>query len=62
MHVSHSIPTEYRLQEDDKTFKLERVDKEKVLEIYVTNNVKAATQCKAAAPKDWEPPRDISSE
>ena len=52
MHVSHSIPTEYRLQEDDKTFKLERVDKEKVLEIYVTNNVKAATQCKAAAPKD----------
>ena len=51
MHVGHSIPTEYRLQEDDKTFKLETVDKEKVLEIYVTNNVKAATQCKAAAQK-----------
>ena len=38
MHVGHSIPTEYTLQEDDKTFKLETVDKEKDLGIYVTNN------------------------
>jgi len=38
MHVGHSIPTEYMLQEDDKTFKLETVDKEKDLGIYVTNN------------------------
>jgi len=51
MHVGHSIPTEYTLQEDDKTFKLESVDKEKDLGIYVTNNMKAATQCKAAAQK-----------
>jgi len=51
MHVGHSIPTEYMIQEDDKTFKLDTVDKEKDLGIYVTNNMKAATQCKAAAQK-----------
>jgi len=39
------------LQEDDKTFKLETVDTEKDLGIYVTNSMKAATQCKAAAQK-----------
>jgi len=49
MHVGHSIPTEYTLQEDDKTFKLESVNKEKDLGIYVTNNMKAATQRKAAS-------------
>jgi len=42
------LPTEYTLQ-DDKTIKLETVDKEKDLRIYgVTNNMKAATRCKAA--------------
>ena len=51
MHVGHSIPTEYTLQENDKTFKLQAVDKEKDLGIYATNNMKAATQCKAAAQK-----------
>jgi len=54
MHVGHSIPTEYTLQEDDKTFKRETLDKEKNLRIYVTNNMKAATQCKAAAQKSYE--------
>jgi len=45
------MPTEYTLQEDDKTFKLETVDKEKDLGIYVTNNMKVAMQCEAAAQK-----------
>jgi len=48
MHVGHSIPTEYRYT---LRFKLETLDKEKDLGIYVTNNMKAATQCKAAAQK-----------
>jgi len=45
------MPTEYTLQEDDKTFKLETVDKEKDLGIYVTNNMKVAMQCEAATQK-----------
>jgi len=32
MHVGHSMPTEYTLQEDDKTFKLEAVAKKKIWE------------------------------
>jgi len=35
------------------------VDKEKDLEIYVTNNTKAAIQCKAAAPKAMNVLRSI---
>jgi len=45
----YQLSSEYTLQQDDKTFKLETVDKEKDLEICVTKNMKAATQCKAAA-------------
>jgi len=51
MHVGHSVPTEYTLQEKDHTFKLAEVEEEKDLGIYITNDLKVANQCKEAAKK-----------
>ena len=51
MHVGHSVPTEYTLQEKDQTFKLAEVEEEKDLGIYITNDLKVAKQCKEAAKK-----------
>ena len=51
MHMGHSIPTEYTLQENGISVKLEVVDYEKDLGIYVTNDMKVARQCKQAAQK-----------
>jgi len=49
--MGHSIPTEYTLQENFMSVKLEVVDHEKDLGIYVTNDMKVARQCKQAAQK-----------
>ena len=51
MHICHRVPTEYTLQEKDQVIKLQQIEEEKDLSVYVTNDLKVAKQCQEAAKK-----------
>jgi Reverse transcriptase (RNA-dependent DNA polymerase)/Endonuclease-reverse transcriptase len=52
MHVGHRMPTEYYMQDDSGSrVKIEEVDEEKDLGVYLKRDLKSSTQCTKAAGK-----------